>query len=95
LYALASNDTSHADNADLFGRLTEHGNLPVRAVVKNLATDRTPSTLAHLQGMREDMEELHRLRVLVDDVTVYHYMGGRVVDFGCSGQLCPGKGTWR
>lgn len=81
LQDLSSSDSKYTETIDLFGRLEEHAGLPVHAIVKELVSDRTPFTPAHLQQMWEDMEKLHRLGILINDVKISNFMGGKLVDF--------------
>lgn len=65
-------------------RTEEFRHLPIRAIVKDLATDPEPFTQAHLSSMWEDLEGLHRLGILVRDIGIFDYIGGKLIDFSRS-----------
>ncbi|AEO63500.1 uncharacterized protein THITE_2039418 [Thermothielavioides terrestris NRRL 8126] len=67
---------------NLWGRWEEHRHLPVRAIVKELVSPQDPFTSAQLSDLWRDLEDLHRLGILVRDINVFNYMGGKLIDFG-------------
>jgi hypothetical protein len=54
---------------------------PVHAIVKNLVTDPNPFSADHVSHMCNDLEELHKLGILVRDIKIDNYLGGKLVDF--------------
>lgn len=75
---------AYLDSTNPWGRWEEHRGVPVRAIVKQLMTDRQPFRPTQLQAMWHDLEDLHKLGILVRDIGVGNYMGGKLVDFGHS-----------
>ncbi|AEO64203.1 51201625-949d-47d4-967e-f4f2a0cb2345 [Thermothielavioides terrestris] len=74
-------DEAELDGRKLWNRCEEHRHLPIRAIVKDLATDPDPLWPAALPGMWSDVKDLHRLGILVRDITVFNYIGAKLVDF--------------
>jgi len=68
---------------DLFGRLLEPlaRDRPVHASVKDLATDEIHFGPQHVDQLCRDLEDLHRLGILVRDITTSNYIGGKLIDF--------------
>lgn len=54
---------------------------PLRAIVKDLVDGDDPFTASQVPDMWEDLENLHRLGILVHDIRVLNYLGGKPVDF--------------
>ncbi len=69
------------DGQNMWSRCEEHRDLPVRAIVKTLVSPEDPFTTDHVSQMWQDLEDLHRLGILVRDITVFNYIGGKLVDF--------------
>ncbi|KAK3292461.1 kinetochore Sim4 complex subunit FTA2-domain-containing protein [Chaetomium fimeti] len=67
-------------DGDLWRRSEETRHLPIRAIVKELATDFVPFRPSDVTGMWGGLQDFHRLGILVRDVTVFNYMGGKLVD---------------
>ncbi|KAK3901226.1 kinetochore Sim4 complex subunit FTA2-domain-containing protein [Staphylotrichum tortipilum] len=63
-------------------RWEEHLGVPVRAIVKDLALEDKPWTPAQQPALWRDLEDLHALGILVRDITVFNYVGGKLVDLG-------------
>lgn len=76
--------TSLDGGTNSWGRWEEHRGVPVRAIVKELATEYKPFTPAQLQGLWRDLEDLHKLGILARDVSIGNYMGGKLIDFSRS-----------
>ena len=75
---------SGRDDADLWNREEENESLPLRAIVKDLATDTQPFAAGQVPSLWNDMQEFHRSGILVRDPTVANYMGGRLIEFSRS-----------
>jgi hypothetical protein len=75
-----SADASNLDGINFWGRYEQHHGLPVRAIVKDLATGTEPNT-AQARGMWPDLKALHSLGIFVMDTHLGNYMGGKLVDF--------------
>ncbi|KAH6842894.1 kinetochore Sim4 complex subunit FTA2-domain-containing protein [Chaetomium sp. MPI-CAGE-AT-0009] len=76
-------DPDPEDNPDPWYRMDEplaHGR-PVHAIVKDLATDPNPFSADHVSRMCSDLEDLHKLGILVRDIKINNYLGGKLVDF--------------
>lgn len=70
--------------ANSWGRWEEHRGMPVRAIVKELVTEGVGFGTALPEDLWRDLEDLHRLGILVRDLSVGNYLGGKLVDFGQS-----------
>jgi hypothetical protein len=66
---------------NFWGRALEHRHLPVRAIVKELVRPQDPFTTGHVSGMWSDLEDLHKLGIIVRDINIFNYMGGKILDF--------------
>ena len=53
----------------------------VHAIVKDLVTDPKPFSADHVSHICNDLEELHKLGILVRDIRIANYLGGKLVDF--------------
>jgi hypothetical protein len=69
------------DGDNPWGRYEEHRHLPVRAIVKDLASPQDPFTRDQVPRIWRDLEDLHRLGILVRDINVFNYIGGKIIDF--------------
>ncbi|KAG7291192.1 hypothetical protein NEMBOFW57_001204 [Staphylotrichum longicolle] len=71
------------DDDDAFCRINEPlvSNRPVHAIVKDLVTDQDPFGPGQVDDMWDDLEGLHRLGILVRDIKVGNYLGGKLIDF--------------
>ena len=78
-----SNDDS-ADGNSFWRWMDEHYQLPVHAIVKSLADDHLPLTPDQVGDVWKDLEDLHKLGILVRDITIGNYLGGKLVDFSRS-----------
>lgn len=72
------------DGYNAWGRYEEHRGYPIRAIVKQLVTDYGPLQAEHFPQMWPDLEGLHKLGILVRDLHVGNYMGGKLIDFSRS-----------
>ncbi|KAL2147641.1 hypothetical protein VTI28DRAFT_8095 [Corynascus sepedonium] len=69
------------------GRWEIHRGLPVRAIVKELmandgnAAAGKPFFPSRLRDLWQDLEDLHRLGILVRDINPGNYIGGKLIDF--------------
>jgi len=68
---------------DPFGRADERlfPDRPVHAIVKELVTDQDHFLPIHAAQMWNDLEDLHKIGILVRDITVGNYLGGKLIDF--------------
>ncbi len=68
---------------DLFDRSLEPlaRDRPVHAIVKDLATGGINFGPEHVDEMCRDLEGLHRLGILVRDITISNYLDGKLIDF--------------
>jgi hypothetical protein len=78
-----SDDGSYEDEAytiagrngnNTWGRFEQHRQLPIRAIVKELVDDK-PFEAAQLLQLWPELEELHKLGILVGDVHGGNYLG--------------------
>ncbi|KAK4243471.1 kinetochore Sim4 complex subunit FTA2-domain-containing protein [Corynascus novoguineensis] len=73
-----------------WGRWEIHRGLPVRAIVKELvandgdAAAGKPFAPSRLRDLWKDLEDLHRLGILVRDINPGNYIGGKLIDFSQS-----------
>jgi hypothetical protein len=67
-------------DGDFWCRSEETRHLPIRAIVKELATDPVHFRPSNVMSMWEALQDFHRLGVLVRDITVFNYMGGKLID---------------
>ncbi len=65
-----------------FERNEAHRGVPVRAIVKDLATEGQPWAPEQQPAIWRDLEDLHALGIRVGDITVFNYVGGKLVDLG-------------
>ncbi len=66
----------------VWARQEENRYLPIHAILKDLVPDDTePFTPDQMDGMWRDLQDLHRLGILVRDVRVGNYLGGKLIDF--------------
>jgi hypothetical protein len=72
------------DNGDAWGRFDEHHHLPVRAIVKDFVDVHIPFSPSHVSDMWKDLEDLHKLGILVHDIHVFNYINGKLIDFSRS-----------
>ncbi|KAL2139930.1 hypothetical protein VTI28DRAFT_4475 [Corynascus sepedonium] len=79
---MGSDDES--DGNDFWRWMDEHYKLPVHAIVKTLADDHLPFTPEQLGDVWRDLEDLHKLGILVRDIKIGNYLGGKLVDFSRS-----------
>lgn len=68
------------DGNNFWGRHEQHRELPVRAIVKELVSQKWP-TSNEVQGMWADLQAIHSLGILVGDTHGGNYLGGKLVDF--------------
>jgi hypothetical protein len=71
------------DGCDPWDRY-HHPDLPIRAILKDFVTDAIPFLPAQVPEMWEDLEEFHKLGILVRDIHILNYMGGKLIDFSRS-----------
>ncbi|KAK2605064.1 hypothetical protein N8I77_007940 [Diaporthe amygdali] len=65
----------------LFWRWEVHRHEPLRAIVKDYVEASTPWIASQIPQMYADLEELHKLGILVRDIHQGNYLGGRLVYF--------------
>lgn len=65
----------------LFWRWEVHRHEPLRAIVKDYVEAPTPWIASQIPQMYADLEELHKLGILVRDIHQGNYLGGKLVDF--------------
>lgn len=65
----------------IWGRHEEHRGQFVRAIVKDLIEDCEPFEEDQAPQLWHDMEALHSVGILVRDIHMGNYMGGKLVDF--------------
>ena len=69
------------DSHNVWGRWEQHRALPIRAIVKQLVDD-DPFQTTQLGKLWLDLEQFHRLGIIVRDVHEGNYLGGgKLVDF--------------
>ncbi|KAK4033491.1 kinetochore Sim4 complex subunit FTA2-domain-containing protein [Parachaetomium inaequale] len=71
----------NGNGTNTWGRWEQHHHLPLRAIVKDLATHPDPFKPAQITDMWKDLEELHGLGILVRDITVFNYYNAKLIDF--------------
>ncbi|KAH6850897.1 kinetochore Sim4 complex subunit FTA2-domain-containing protein [Chaetomium sp. MPI-CAGE-AT-0009] len=74
-------EENEQDGVDFWGRDTELRHLPVRAIVKELVSPQDPFTPEAVPQIWDDLEDLHKLGILVRDINTFNYMGGKIIDF--------------
>jgi hypothetical protein len=84
IYYPPAGPTAPLDGANSWGRWEVHRGLPVRAIVKELGTEHKPFTSTQLSSLWQDLEDLHKLGILVRDISPGNYMGGKLIDFSQS-----------
>jgi hypothetical protein len=72
------------DGTNPWNRWEEHRGLPVRAIVKEFVTTHEPFSSAQVPDLWKDLEDLHSLGILVRDIGVGNYLGGKLIDFSRS-----------
>ena len=73
-----------AEGMGAFGRWEEHRGIPVRAIVKDIAPEDKPWVPEQQRALWRDLEDLHALGIVVGDINVFNYVGGKLVDLGHS-----------
>jgi hypothetical protein len=82
-----SEDDAQAQNNDglngpgRWHRFDVHRGVPVRAIVKDFATAPEAFTPDEVGDMWRDLEDLHKLGILVCDIRVSNCLGGKLIDF--------------
>jgi serine/threonine protein kinase len=69
---------------NFWGRYEEHRGMPVQAIVKEVATAGMGFGPALPKDLWRDLNDLHRLGILVRDLKIDNYIGGKLFDFGHS-----------
>ncbi|KAK4033492.1 hypothetical protein C8A01DRAFT_40060 [Parachaetomium inaequale] len=69
---------------DPWDRMEEHYGQPVHAIVKDFATDEYEFSPNQVCDMWRDLEDLHKLGILVRDIEIVNYLGGKLIDFSRS-----------
>ena len=72
---------------NFWAREEQHRKLPVRAIVKALASE-THHDPAHSRDMWTDLQVIHSLGILVQDTHGGNYMDGKLVDFSRAWTMC-------
>lgn len=80
----AIDDRTELDGGNPWGRYEEHRHLPIRAIVKDFIDHDVPFSPSQVPDMWKDLEYLHKLGILVRDIHVFNYIGGKLVDFSRS-----------
>lgn len=75
-----SSDDSPLKGRGIWGRYEEHRGQPVRAIVKDLIEDCESFEEDQAPQLWHDLEALHALGILVRDIHMGNYMGGKLVD---------------
>ncbi|KAK7728804.1 hypothetical protein SLS63_006412 [Diaporthe eres] len=65
----------------LFKRMEDHRHEPLRAIVKDYVESTVPWAASQVPQMYPDLEELHKLGILVSVFDQGNYLGGKLVDF--------------
>ncbi|KAL2164002.1 hypothetical protein VTH06DRAFT_3216 [Thermothelomyces fergusii] len=79
---IPANAKTVLDGRNFWERREIHRHLPVRAIVKELVTDRNPFDPSKLRNLWQDLEDLHKLGILVRDICPRNYMAsGKLIDF--------------
>lgn len=65
----------------LFTRMEVHRHEPLRAIVKDYVESSGPWVASQVPQMYADLEELHKLGILVRDIHQGNYLEGKLVDF--------------
>lgn len=65
----------------LFWRWEAHRHLPLRAIVKDYVESSEPWVASQVPQMYADLEQLHKLGILVRDIHPGNYLNGKLVDF--------------
>ena len=78
-----ANPSDNEPDDDLFGRADEplFSDRPVHSIVKELVTEQDHFTAADVAQSWSDVEDLHSLGILIRDITVGNYLGGKLIDF--------------
>ena len=71
------------DDDDYFCRSDEPlvSDRPVHAIVKDLITGQDPFGPDQVGDLWKDLQDLHRLGIMVRDIKIGNYLGGKLVDF--------------
>ncbi|KAL2163055.1 hypothetical protein VTH06DRAFT_6891 [Thermothelomyces fergusii] len=77
-------DDPEPDGGTFWGRQAQHRELPVRAIVKELAPDKYYPDPAQAPRMWADLQALHSLGIFVRDTHGGNYVDGKLVDFSRS-----------
>ncbi|KAH6846996.1 kinetochore Sim4 complex subunit FTA2-domain-containing protein [Chaetomium sp. MPI-CAGE-AT-0009] len=77
-------DRSEEDRDNIWDRSEEDRDLPLRAIVKDVAESQDFFTVEQVPGMWEDPKGLHELGIMVRDIRVNNYLGGKLIDFSRS-----------
>lgn len=72
-----------SDDDDIFGRSLEPlaCDRPVHAIVKAFATSESPFEPGQVEQLCDDLEAFHGLGILIRDITISNYLGGKLIDF--------------
>jgi hypothetical protein len=79
-------DESDTDNEagktkNPWGRMGEHSGQPVHAIVKNFVDDGHHFTASQVPDLWKDLEDFRTLGILVRDIKIGNYLGGKILDF--------------
>lgn len=72
------------DADGLFWRWEAHRHEPLRAIVKDYDESPDYCVASQISQMYYDLEELHKLGILVRDIHAGNYLGGKLIDFSMS-----------
>ncbi|KAJ0106766.1 hypothetical protein J7T55_001290 [Diaporthe amygdali] len=86
------------DCSGVFTRWEDHRHYRVRAIVKEYVPSLEPWTASQIPRMYADLEDLHKLGILVRDIHEGNYLSGKLVDFSQAWAMyhpCLDRGTPR
>lgn len=77
------------DCSGVFSRWETHRHQPLRAIVKTYVESPESWTVSQLGQMYSDLEDLHKLGILVRDIHPRNYLRGKLVDFSMAWTIVP------
>lgn len=69
------------DGDGLWGRYAEHRGQPVRCTVKDLVDETQAFEASQAPQLWQDLKDIHALGIMVGDIHLGNYLGGKLVDF--------------
>ena len=76
-----SQEEYEKNGVDFWGRDPERRHSPVRAIIKELVSPQDPFTPEKVPQIWNDLEDIHKLGILVRDINTFNYLGGKIIDF--------------